>query len=180
MSNDKFETLETERLILRKLDINDALMLFNNVYSDFEWYKYYIQLSFSSLEVCKLLLSKYKLLYDKGNYFRWGIVERKVNQIIGEIHLHSLDALNNNCKIAYIIGSQYSRQGYAYEAVQRVLEFAFDVLDYHRIEADIVEENEDSIKLAERLGMNLESIKYDSYKLHDKYYNQRVYSLVKK
>ena len=54
------------------------------------------------------------------------------------------------------------------------------MLNFHRIEADIVLENIDSIKLAESIGMSFESVKKDSYKLEDKYYDQKVYMIINK
>ena len=178
--NNKFKELETKRLILRKINDSDSYMLYNNIYNNFEWYKFYYQLPFNSLEEYQKLVFKYKDYYDAGNYFRWGIVEKATNQMIGLVQLHSKDSLNNNCKIGYIIGYKYNKNGYAKEAVEKVLEFAVNVLKYHRIEADIVDVNEDSIKLVEKLGMIFESTKQDSYKLNDEYYNQKVYVLLKK
>ena len=61
-----------------------------------------------------------------------------------------------------------------------MITFAFNVIGYHRIEAEIVEENVNSIKLAESLGMHFESTKQESYKLGNQYYNQKVYTLLKK
>ena len=180
MTEDKFKEFQTERLVLRKIYDDDAQMLFNNIYNNYEWYKFYYQLQFNSLEEYQQLVFKYKDWYANGNHFRWGIVEKTSNEMIGIVQLHSKDNLNNNCKIGYIIGYNYTKRGYAQEAANQVIDFALNVLNYHRIEADIVENNIDSIKLVENLGMNFESIKQDSYKIEDKYYNQKVYVLLKK
>lgn len=165
MIDDKFKELQTERLILRKINSDDAIMIFNNIYNNFEWYKFYYQKPFNNFEEYKQLVSKYKEWYSNGNHFRWEIVEKSSRKMIGLVQLHSKDDLNNNCKIGYIIGYQYNKKGYTKEAVKEVINFAFNILEYHRIEADIVEENTDSIKLAESLGMRFESIKRECYKL---------------
>ena len=67
--------------------------------------------------------------------------------MIGHIQLHSKDGLNNNCKIAYVIGYDFRKKGYAREAVRAVLNFGLSIANYHRI---------------------------------DDYYDQRVYTLIKK
>ena len=180
MNEDKFKELETERLILRKIVDEDAETLFNNIYNNFEYYKLYYQLPFNSFNEYQQLVAKYKEWYANGNHFRWGIVEKTSNEIIGLVHLHSKDNLNNNCKIGYIIGYRYNKKGYATEAVKEIIDFAFNTLNYHRIEADIVEENINSIKLVESLGMTFESIKKDGYKLGNEYYNEKIYVLLKK
>ena len=57
---DKYEEFETNRLILRKITDEDALMLYKNIFSNFEWYKFYYQLPFKDFEEYKHLVEKYK------------------------------------------------------------------------------------------------------------------------
>ena len=64
------------------------------------------------------------------------------------------------------------------ESIKAVIEFAFNILKIHRIEAEVVENNFDSIKLLESLSIKYEYTKKDSYKINDKYYNQKVYSII--
>ena len=58
--DDLFEELETERLILRKVVDEDAEMLYQNIYNNFDYFKYYYQLPFDSFESYKPLVEKYK------------------------------------------------------------------------------------------------------------------------
>ena len=180
MVEDKFEELETERLILRKITDDDALMLYDNIYNNYEWYKFYYQLPFNSFEEYQKLVEKYKDWYDKGNHFRWGIVLKETKEMIGLVQLRSRDNLNNSCKIGYIISYKFTGNGYAKEAVEKILDFGINKLGYHRIEADVVSENKDSVKLAKSVGMTFESVKKESYRIKDTYYDQDVYTLIKK
>lgn len=177
---DLFEELETERLILRKIVDEDAEMLYRNIYNNFDYYKYYYQLPFNTFEEYKSLVEKYKEWYANGNHFRWGVVLKDSNEMIGLIQLHTKDNLNNHCKIGWIIGYNYTNKGYAKEAIKKVIDFGFNKLNYHRIDAEIVENNIPSIKLAESIGMHYESTREDDYKLLDKYYNQRIYTIINK
>lgn len=179
-NKDLFELLETERLVLRKVVDEDAEALYKNIYNNFEYFKFYYQLPFASFEEYKPLVEKYKEYYEKGNHFRWGIVLKETNEIIGLIQLHTRDTLNNNCKIGYIIGYNYANKGYTQEAVRKVIEFGFNKLNYHRIDANIVASNEPSIKVAEKVGMHLESLRKDGYKLNDQYYDEKVYTIINK
>ncbi len=179
-NKDLFEELETERLVLRKIVDLDAEMLYKNIYNNFDYYKFYYQLPFKSFEDYKQLVEKYKYWYAKGNHFRWGIVLKETNEIIGLIQLHTKDNLNNHCKISWIIGYNYTKKGYAKEAATEVISFALNKLKYHRIEAEIVESNEASIRLAKSLGMQFESLREDNYKLGDKYYSHEVYIVINK
>ena len=180
MNEDKFQTIETNRLILRKITDDDALMLYENVFNNFEWFKFYYQIPFKDLEDYQNLVQKFKDWYQNGNHFRWGIVEKKSNIMIGSVQIHTKDLFNNSCKLACIVGYNYAHQGYAKEALKAVIDFAFNVLKFHRLEANIVTENVNSIKLVKSLGMEFEAIKKDGYKIGDKYYDQDVYILINK
>ena len=177
---DLFESLETERLILRKIIDEDAKMLYQKIYNNFEYFKFYYQIPFQDYEEYQLFVEKYKKWYADGNHFEWGIVLKETDEMIGLVHLHSNENLNNNCKIGYIIGYHYNNQGYATEAVKKVLSFGFDKLHYHRIDANIVIGNESSIKVVENAGMHFESIREGGYKIDDQYYDQKVYTIIKK
>lgn len=177
---DLFETLETDRLILRKIVDDDAEALYRNIYNNFEYFKFYYQFPFESFEEYKPLVEKYKKWYANGNHFRWGIVLKETNEIIGLVQLHGKDVSNNNCKIGYIIGYNYTNKGYAKEAVKAVIDFGLNILNYHRIDAEIVTENEPSIRVAEGVGMRMESLREDGYKIDEDYFDQKVYTIINK
>lgn len=175
---DKFKNLETERLILRKIESRDASDLYEGIYHDFDYYKYYYPLPFESYEEYQRLVDKYEEWYHNGNHFRWGMERKEDHKMIGIVQLHTKDNINNNCKLGYIISSKEKKKGYMKEALQKVIHFAFEELNYHRLEAEIVTLNIDSISLAKALHMKEERIKEESYLLKGKYYDQVVYTLI--
>ena len=177
-NRDLFEELETERLILRKIVDDDAESLYKNIYNNSDYFKYYYQVPFNSFEEYKELVKKYKELYYNGNYFMWGIVLKETNDIIGIVQLHTISSMNNSCKIGYITGYRYTNKGYCIEATKKVIEFVFDKLKYHRIQADIVKENIPSIIVAQKTGMTFESVKEDAYKINDDYYDLLIYKII--
>lgn len=67
---DLFETLETERLLLRKIVDEDAETLYYNIYNDFSYFKFYYQIPFKDFDEYKALIEKYKEWYANGNHFR--------------------------------------------------------------------------------------------------------------
>ena len=177
---DLYRDLETERLLLRKITVEDAEELYKNVYSNYDYIKFYFQVPLNTFEDYLPLVEKYKGWYDNGNHFGWGIMIKETKEMIGHIQLHSKDGLNNNCKIAYVIGYDFRKKGYAREAVRAVLNFGLNIANYHRIDAEIVYSHVDSIALVEAVGMSYEYTRKDGYKLGDDYYDQRVYTLIKK
>jgi ribosomal-protein-alanine N-acetyltransferase len=73
--------------------------------------------------------------------------------IVGSIGIFNI--VRRNAKTAftgYSVGAAHLRQGYATEALQLVLRFAFKKLKLHRLEASIQPHNAPSIALAKRAG----------------------------
>ena len=60
-------------------------------------------------------------------------------------------------EIGYVLSPDFGGHGYATEAVYALLRLGFDELGLHRIVARVDERNEDSAKLARRLGMRQEA-----------------------
>lgn len=119
MKEDLFEQLETERLLLRKIESKDAKELYCNIYNNFDWYQYYYQLPFENFEEYQKLVNQYDEWYRNGNHFRWGIVKKDSNEMIGLVQLHTKDNLNHNCKLGYIISYKENRKGYMKEALKK-------------------------------------------------------------
>lgn len=177
-NKDLYQELETDRLILKKITVDDAEMLYKNVYSNYEYIKYYYQVPLNTFEDYLPLVEKYKAWYENGNHFRWGIMLKSTKEMIGHTQLHSKDYLNNCCKIACVIGYNYQKNGYAKEAIKAVLDFGLNIAKFHRIDAEIVESNINSIKAFESVGMNYESTRKDGYKIDDNYYNEKIYTII--
>ncbi len=173
-----FKILETERLTLRKIEVEDAKKLYNNIFNDFEYHKFYYQLPFNTYLEYENLIKKYQELYLGGNLFMWAITKKSNDEVIGIVLLHTKDKLNNSCKIGFTISKRERKKGYAKEAVKEVINFGFKILNFHRIEANIYNKNLDSINLVKSVGMYYEGTKKDSYKVNDKYYDQDVYTLI--
>lgn len=178
MNKNLFKEINTERLLLKKYELKYAERIYNSIYNDFEYYKYYYQVPFNSYEDYEKIVKTYDEKYKLGNHFRWIIIEKETNEPVGLIQLHSIDVLNNCCKLGYVVSYNHKGKGYIKESIIPVIDFAFNILKIHKIEAEVVEENIDSIKLLESLNIKCEYEKKSCYKIKDKYYNKKVYSII--
>ncbi len=176
--DDKYKELETDNLILRKVLSTDAIDLWENIFNNFENYKYYYPLEFIKQEEYSRLVFSYKERYRRGNYFRWGIVLKETNKLVGMINLHTPDYINNKILIGYIMMNKYKNNGIATEAAQRVLRFVFEDLNMHRLEAHVVDVNIPSERILQKIGMNLESLQKETYKLYNEYLDEKVYVIL--
>lgn len=151
----RMPTLETERLILRKLTKKDAGDVYEyssnpnvpryltwSVHESYGYTKKYL----------KFLVSKYKT----GEYLDWGIVLKSSGKLIGTCGFTSIETAHARGEIGYVLNEAYWNKGYVTEAVERVLEYAFRDLELNRIEARVMEGNAASISLLNKCGMAFE------------------------
>jgi ribosomal-protein-alanine N-acetyltransferase len=95
--------------------------------------------------------------WDDGSDYRFFITLRETDEIIGQIGLTQVvRGVSQSCFIGYWIGLPFVRHSYATEGVVLAMEFAFEVLQLHRIAIWIATENEVSLKIPARLGLRFE------------------------
>lgn len=80
-------------------------------------------------------------------------------EFIGLIALTIGKPKYQSAEVWYKIDSKYWGKGYATEALTMLLDFGFNVLKLHRIEAGCAVENIASIKVLEKVGMTREGMK---------------------
>ena len=89
----------------------------------------------------------------REDFYGFLICRREDGAVLGNINLFQIVRLRvQNAVIGYFVGAPYVRQGYATEALQLMLRFAFRELKLHRVEASIQSQNAASIALVKRAG----------------------------
>lgn len=89
----------------------------------------------------------------------FGIDGRDSNQFIGLIGLNLKESKFQNAEVWFKIHSDNWGNGFATEALNKILDFGFNELKLHRIEAGCAVENIASGKVLEKLGMKKEGMK---------------------
>jgi len=95
----------------------------------------------------------------RDDYFGFLICRRADGVIVGKINLFNIiqRGLQSGC-IGYLIGKAHAEQGYATEALQLMLRFAFRKVKLHRVEANIQPHNAASIALVRRARFSCEGL----------------------
>ena len=83
----------------------------------------------------------------------FGIVLQSCNRLIGTFSLLNIQA--DEAEIAYWLGVDYWGNGYASEACQTMVDYAFEGLNFRRIKARVLVRNSASSKLLTRLGFRV-------------------------
>jgi RimJ/RimL family protein N-acetyltransferase len=97
-------------------------------------------------------------LYRTGSAIHYAICLLESKQMIGAIALREIDRKNGNAELEFWLGQAWRKQGYASEALQQALDFAFRRLKLHRIYAFHFTEDLVSAKFLKKHGFALEGV----------------------
>ncbi len=157
----KMPTLHTERLSLRPMHPIDAEDMYD--YSRRrEVTEYLLWMPHDSVSYTKDYLRYIQNRYALGDFYDWAIIDRESRRMIGTCGFTKIDAPNNCAEIGYVLNPDFQGRGFATEAARRVLEFGFNELCMHRIEARFMQGNDASLRVMEKLGMHFEGYHKDA------------------
>ncbi|MDE7071532.1 MAG: GNAT family N-acetyltransferase [Clostridia bacterium] len=150
------QTIETNRLILRRFQDNDAQSMYNNWVSSDDVTKYLTWQSYKSVDEAKERINFLKENYFNDNFYDWAIVLKEIGEPIGSIGVVDIKENINTVHIGYCIGKKWWRQGITSEALSAVIDFLFDKVEVDRIESRHNILNVNSGKVMQKCGMKYE------------------------
>lgn len=153
------KTIETDRLILRKLCIDDAEAMYKNWASDPEVTKFLTWPAHGSVDITKKLLSMWSEEYNKDNYYQWGIESKSIGEVIGTISVVGQKEEIDMVHIGYCIGRNWWHQEIMTEALNALIDFFFNEVCCNRIESRHDTNNPHSGEVMKKCGMKLEGTK---------------------
>ena len=172
------KTLETERLILRKMTLEDAEDMFEYA-SDPDVAKYTTWDAHQSLKDSKFFLKIVVERYKNRQITDWGIVHKEDGKFIGTCGFAECHLFHSRAEIGYAISRKYWRQGYMSEAVNAIIKFGFQTMNLNRIEARCDVENIASARVMEKVGMQFEGILRQHIFTKGKYCDLKIYSILR-
>lgn len=144
-----FPTLETERLILRRLDINDLESMYT-MRTHPEVMKYIpIPLPQSEEEV-KQYIQSIDTRMDSKECVNWVITLKESDVMIGTIGFYRMKLEHYRAETGYMTLPQFNGKGYVTEALQAIINYGFNTMQLHSIEALVDPDNIGSIKVLEK------------------------------
>lgn len=145
------EIAKTKRLWIRETIIEDVEELYKiSKACPLEAFLQPIQESLEEeIEFMKAYISHAYAFYDYG---LWTVLEKKSGRIVGRVGLTPSVILDDAVELAYLIGKDFQGKGYAKEAGDAVISYAFEVLDLEELHILTDKKNEPSIKTAKSLG----------------------------
>ncbi|QDQ02852.1 GNAT family N-acetyltransferase [Lysinibacillus fusiformis] len=174
----KFPILETNRLILREIMLEDVYDIFKYL-SDIDVVKHMGIMPCQNVKDVEDEIGWYKSIYEESTGIRWGITLKDSGKVIGSCGFLNMITKHNRAEVGYELSKDYWGKGIASEALEAVVNYGFHHLQLERIQALIEPANLSSQKLVERQGFSKEGLlrhyEYTCGKFDDLY----MYSIIK-
>ncbi len=159
MQHSGTKRLETDRLILRKLTLNDAFAAFKNWTNDRDVTKYLTWPVHEHLNTTQKVIRDWVNRYEQRDFYQWAIVlKENGDEPIGTISVVKKDDNTRMVQIGYCIGKKWWHQGITTEALSALIRYFFQEVNVNRIEARHDPNNQNSGKVMLKCGMKFEGI----------------------
>lgn len=129
-----------------------------------------------SVEDTRAFISATREQASKNDGFQAAIRYR--GRLVGVIGYLGIDSRRSSTELGYWLAEDAQGQGLVTAACQALTEHAFDVLGLHRVEIRCAVTNIRSRAIPERLGFNLDGVLRGATRLHDKFEDLAIYSML--
>jgi ribosomal-protein-alanine N-acetyltransferase len=167
--------LETSRLLLRELSLNDADELFH-VFSDEETTHYVPREKHIDKTITRKYLENRIKGMNEGKSFVWSVINKNENRVVGTVDLHF--KLDRAASIGAVINRDCWGKGVATEALKEVIRYGFETMNLIRIEGKCESNNIASEKMLKKLGMTYEGTLRKEVIIKGTSRDAKVYSLL--
>lgn len=174
---ESFPILETQRLILREFSYSDTTDLFqirsNRRVMEFMDSPTHKSLA-DSKEMIILMLDSY---FNKSG-INWAIENKFTGKMIGYIGYWRIMNEHVRAELGYALKTHVWGKGFMKEALWEVLQFGFEQLQLHSVEANVNPQNLASSRLLKSLGFQKEGHFKENYFFDGRFIDSDIYSLV--
>lgn len=170
-----FELLETQRLLLKVISAENMKFIFEKKSKE-EIKKI---LGHRSEEDFKKEEQKHKNGYSSYNrsFNLFLMIEKTSEKIIGRCGLHNWNREHRRAEIGYNMEDEnYKKKGLMTETVQAVIDYGFNKMNLHRMEALVGRENVPSLKLMEKFQFKKEGVLREHYYRNDVFEDSVMFS----
>lgn len=169
--------ITTDRLLLKAMTPE----LYRHVFEQYDddALKMLFHMDDSRLAQCKDRLQKGMSSY--ATTFLYFLMQDKQNgNTIGTAGFYRWFQEQDRAEIGYDMSNEaYRKQGLTKEAAKRIVQYGFEDMNLHRIEAFASPKNIGSIKILEGLGMKYEGLLREHYKKDGRYEDSACYAILK-
>ncbi|MEP7291318.1 MAG: GNAT family N-acetyltransferase [Chloroflexota bacterium] len=162
--------LETERLILRPLEMTDAPTI-HELAGHPEIAATTLNMPHPYPEGAAEAFIQSQIDHrDSRDNFTFGMTRKSDSQLMGDFHVH-IEERHQRAEFGYWIGKPYWNQGYTSETARRLIDYCFAELGVHRVCASYFTHNLASRRVMEKAGMTYEGTLREHLERFGKFYD---------
>jgi len=175
-----FPIIETERLLLRSLSMDDLQQLYL-LRTNEKVNTYLNKTRDGSVQATKAKIEEILDLLQKNEAIFWVItIKEKPEKMIGNIGFWRMQKEHYRSEIGYILHPDHWQKGIMKEALNAVVKYGFGEMKLHSIEANINPDNLPSGALLESCGFIQEAYHRENYFFDGVFYDSIIYSKLNK
>ncbi|MEC0240035.1 GNAT family protein [Paenibacillus dokdonensis] len=171
----EFPSIETERLLLRELQSDDAEDYYN-YFSNHEVTRFWGYDSPKNIKTVASTFIRFSNAFKRKEMIVWGISSKETNKIIGTCILGNF-VRGSMANINYNLSIEHWKKGIMLESLGAIIPFGFKNLGLHRIQAMVMPENNASISLLEKCNFKKEGLLRE-YSFGTLFTDTLIYSLL--
>jgi [ribosomal protein S5]-alanine N-acetyltransferase len=172
-----FPSLETERLVMRAVGVEDIPMVFA-FNSDPETIRFVPRALYESMDEALEKVAGFTSGFRQEKGIWWTFVLKETGTAIGYGGLFDIDAECSKAEIGYGALEEFWGKGLIGEATAAMTEFGKEVMELHRIYGHVDPANEPSAKILLKLGFKKEGcLRHDIF-ARGQYFDMDVFGLV--
>lgn len=172
----------SQNIFIRPIKIEDANDFLQLEVSNQEFFqKYGIDRNpdYYTLDVQKDIIKQRIEKAEQDSEYYFGIFTTNCNELIGSIGLFQVQRGPMQCAIVgYSLSQNQNGKGYSTEAVRLVVDYAFNNLQLHRLEAGVMPHNIGSIRVLEKAGFEKEGLTRKNVKINGKWEDHLLFAMI--
>ena len=174
-----FPTLQTDRLILRQLTIEDIDFVFQHFSNPLVTQYLMDEPPVANRAEAQAIIEFY-LEPEGKTYNRWGMIRKTDHKLIGTCGYHKWSKASFRAEIGYDLSPDCWGQGYMTEALHAVIQNGFERMKLNRIEALVYVNNHRSIQLLQKLKFKREGLLQDYFCLDGVFFDHYLLALLRR
>lgn len=172
-----FPELKTERLVLRRMLMEDAHALFE-MRSDERVMQFLDRPRAKTIADAENLIRLIDHDIDSNIGITWGVSLHGTSRLIGTMGFWNITKAHFRAEIGYLLHPDFQGKGLMMEAAKKTIDFGFREMGLHSIEANINPNNLRSAKMLEKCGFVKEAHFRENYYYDGKFLDSMIYSLL--
>jgi len=131
-----------------------------------------------SIQDTRKELAQCRERWETDDSYSFVVTDSIDGKILGYCTLNRIDKQNHVANLGYWIRSNHAGKGIASNAMALLVKWALDSCGFHRIELSIAQQNERSLRVAEKAGAHREGILRNKFTINNESHDVVIFSFI--